>query len=50
MQRRAARTVLGNMTLEERWSSEVLNPKNIRHDTLTALKPIKGCCKEGLNS
>lgn len=49
MQRRDARTVSGKTTLEERWSSEFFNPKNIRlrQDTLTALKDLKRCYREG---
>lgn len=52
MHRRVARTVPGNTTLEETQSSEFLSPNNLglKHDMLTALKYIKHCCKERLNS
>lgn len=51
IQERATKAMLGNVTLEERWSSEFFNLKNIRpsYDIITSLKHIKCFCEEGLN-
>lgn len=51
IQKRTTKTMLGNVILEERWSSKFFNLKNIRprHDIITALKHMKWCCEEGLN-